>query len=243
MKSKRVDHHKTREEARARIKALGEPFKLEILDSIKTEPITLYHVGDQWWDLCAGPHVETTGERSRTRPLLLPKAAAPDNVRGLHETAPGGGRVGPCNRWIDLLPNSFQRLVGGGGWTVATEMDLNVVVRLWGLPGSGGAHDLTSPDEGGVKLAEWCRSNGVWGEMLLGPPPPHTSRGTGTCFRDSKANTQTTGLTENDSRSECGCRLIDPWRSDESPIPSVRVVLCRRAVGYVSSRSRETTYQ
>lgn len=51
-----------REEARARIEALGEPFKLEILDSIKTEPITLYHVGDQWWDLCAGPHVETTGE-------------------------------------------------------------------------------------------------------------------------------------------------------------------------------------
>lgn len=51
-----------REEARRRIEALGEPFKLEILDSIKTEPITLYHVGDQWWDLCAGPHVETTGE-------------------------------------------------------------------------------------------------------------------------------------------------------------------------------------
>ncbi|CAM9710959.1 unnamed protein product [Ectocarpus sp. 4 AP-2014] len=49
-------------EARSRIEALGEPFKLEILDSIKTEPITLYHVGDQWWDLCAGPHVETTGD-------------------------------------------------------------------------------------------------------------------------------------------------------------------------------------
>lgn len=53
---------KKREEARARIEALGEPFKMEILDAIKTEPITIYHVGDQWWDLCAGPHVETTGE-------------------------------------------------------------------------------------------------------------------------------------------------------------------------------------
>ncbi|CAN0031141.1 unnamed protein product [Discosporangium mesarthrocarpum] len=52
----------TREEARERIESLGEPFKLEILDSIKTEPITIYHVGDQWWDLCAGPHVETTGD-------------------------------------------------------------------------------------------------------------------------------------------------------------------------------------
>lgn len=52
----------TREEARKRIEELNEPFKLEILDSIKTEPITIYHIGDQWWDLCAGPHVEHTGE-------------------------------------------------------------------------------------------------------------------------------------------------------------------------------------
>lgn len=52
----------TREEAKRRIEEIGEPFKLEILDSIKTEPITIYHIGDQWWDLCAGPHVESTGQ-------------------------------------------------------------------------------------------------------------------------------------------------------------------------------------
>lgn len=52
----------TREEAKKRIEEIGEPFKLEILDSIKTEPITIYHIGDQWWDLCAGPHVESTGQ-------------------------------------------------------------------------------------------------------------------------------------------------------------------------------------
>jgi threonyl-tRNA synthetase len=51
----------TRDEARARITALNEPYKLEILDAIKTEPITIYHVGDKWWDLCAGPHVASTG--------------------------------------------------------------------------------------------------------------------------------------------------------------------------------------
>eukprot|EP00523_Entomoneis_sp_CCMP467_P010389 CAMPEP_0168723770 /NCGR_PEP_ID=MMETSP0724-20121128/3287_1 /TAXON_ID=265536 /ORGANISM="Amphiprora sp., Strain CCMP467" /LENGTH=688 /DNA_ID=CAMNT_0008770489 /DNA_START=200 /DNA_END=2266 /DNA_ORIENTATION=+ len=51
----------SREEAKRRIEEIGEPFKLEILDSIKTEPITVYHIGDQWWDLCAGPHVEATG--------------------------------------------------------------------------------------------------------------------------------------------------------------------------------------
>jgi threonyl-tRNA synthetase len=51
----------SREEARTRITALNEPYKLEILDGIKTEPITLYHVGERWWDLCAGPHVASTG--------------------------------------------------------------------------------------------------------------------------------------------------------------------------------------
>ena len=51
----------SREEAIARIKALGEPYKLEILSDIpEGEAISLYHLGDQWWDLCAGPHVETT---------------------------------------------------------------------------------------------------------------------------------------------------------------------------------------
>ena len=52
----------TREEAWRRISELNEPYKLEILDAIATEPITLYHVGDKWWDLCAGPHVESTGK-------------------------------------------------------------------------------------------------------------------------------------------------------------------------------------
>lgn len=52
----------SREEAERRIREINEPFKLEILDSIKTEPITIYHIGDEWWDLCAGPHVESTGK-------------------------------------------------------------------------------------------------------------------------------------------------------------------------------------
>ena len=52
----------SREEAKRRINEINEPFKLEILDSIKTDPITIYHIGDQWWDLCAGPHVESTGK-------------------------------------------------------------------------------------------------------------------------------------------------------------------------------------
>eukprot|EP00614_Pseudopedinella_elastica_P015143 CAMPEP_0172583714 /NCGR_PEP_ID=MMETSP1068-20121228/3281_1 /TAXON_ID=35684 /ORGANISM="Pseudopedinella elastica, Strain CCMP716" /LENGTH=638 /DNA_ID=CAMNT_0013377603 /DNA_START=71 /DNA_END=1987 /DNA_ORIENTATION=- len=67
----------SREEAKARIEAINEPFKLEILESIKTEPITLYHMGDEWWDLCAGPHVEHTGE-------LPAKAIALQSVAGAY---------------------------------------------------------------------------------------------------------------------------------------------------------------
>ena len=52
----------TREEAFRRISLLNEPFKLEILEGIKTEPITIYSIGEEWWDLCAGPHVESTGK-------------------------------------------------------------------------------------------------------------------------------------------------------------------------------------
>ena len=51
----------SRQEARRRIEAIGEPYKLEILADLH-EPITLYHLGDQWWDLCAGPHVTNTAE-------------------------------------------------------------------------------------------------------------------------------------------------------------------------------------
>jgi len=80
----------SREEMRTEIEKLGEPYKLEILESIPTdEPVTRYYIGfpdsipvakgepslfqtvsptakpknhDYWWDLCEGPHVTFTGE-------------------------------------------------------------------------------------------------------------------------------------------------------------------------------------
>jgi threonyl-tRNA synthetase len=51
----------SREAALARFAALGERFKLELLDAIpEGEPVTLYHQGD-WFDLCRGPHGPSTG--------------------------------------------------------------------------------------------------------------------------------------------------------------------------------------
>jgi len=67
----------SREEAAQRIKTINEPYKLEILDDIKTEPITIYHLGDQWWDLCGGPHLENTSE-------LDPSAIELESVAGAY---------------------------------------------------------------------------------------------------------------------------------------------------------------
>lgn len=66
----------SREEAESRIKKINEPYKLEILEDLQ-EPITIYHLGDQWWDLCAGPHLENTSE-------LHPKAFELESVAGAY---------------------------------------------------------------------------------------------------------------------------------------------------------------
>ena len=66
----------SRAEAEARISAQNEPYKLEILEGL-TEPITLYTLGQEWWDLCAGPHVANTSE-------LHPKAFDLESVAGAY---------------------------------------------------------------------------------------------------------------------------------------------------------------
>jgi threonyl-tRNA synthetase len=66
----------SRTEAETRIQTINEPYKLEILAGIQ-EPITLYHLGDKWWDLCAGPHLESTSE-------INPKAIELESVAGAY---------------------------------------------------------------------------------------------------------------------------------------------------------------
>jgi threonyl-tRNA synthetase len=67
----------SREEAQKRIETINEPYKLEILADIKQEPITIYHLGEEWWDLCAGPHLENTRE-------INPKAIELESVAGAY---------------------------------------------------------------------------------------------------------------------------------------------------------------
>ncbi len=65
----------SREEAERRIKAIQESYKLEILAGLE-EPITIYHLGEDWWDLCAGPHVENTADLNPDAIDLLSVAGA-----------------------------------------------------------------------------------------------------------------------------------------------------------------------
>ncbi len=59
-----------RSEMLAEIEKLNEPYKIELLAAIpEGPPISRYFIGDPakfekqpWWDLCAGPHLETTGD-------------------------------------------------------------------------------------------------------------------------------------------------------------------------------------
>ncbi len=105
-----------RDELRSELEQLHEPYKLEILDGIPLhEPITRYYIGCPdpvvgaeppslfdlpapgevspgvcWWDLCAGPHLNTTGE-------IHPEAFALESVAGAYwrgdETQPQLQRI------------------------------------------------------------------------------------------------------------------------------------------------------
>ena len=108
-----------RDDIRAEIEQLNEPYKLEILDGIPpNEPITRYYIGFPdplpanaepslfelpstdapapdpaapcWWDLCAGPHLSSTGD-------LHPKAFSLESVAGAYwrgdETQPQLQRI------------------------------------------------------------------------------------------------------------------------------------------------------
>ncbi|MEB3340708.1 threonine--tRNA ligase [Okeania sp.] len=66
----------SREEAKRRIEEIKEPYKLEILEGLE-EPITIYHLGQEWWDLCAGPHIERTKQ-------INPKAIELETVAGAY---------------------------------------------------------------------------------------------------------------------------------------------------------------
>ena len=74
-----------RPEMLAEIEKLKEPYKIELLAAIpEGQNISRYFIGDPeklekqpWWDLCAGPHLESTGE-------IHPDAFALESIAGAY---------------------------------------------------------------------------------------------------------------------------------------------------------------
>ena len=51
----------SKQEARGLFEKLGQPYKVEIIDELEEETLSIYRQGD-FVDLCRGPHVESTGK-------------------------------------------------------------------------------------------------------------------------------------------------------------------------------------
>lgn len=91
----------------AEIAKLNEPYKLELLAAIPAgEVITRYFIGDldrdsSWWDLCAGPHLERTGE-------ISPDAFALESVAGAY--------------WRGDEKNAQLQRIYGTAWETAEQL-------------------------------------------------------------------------------------------------------------------------
>ena len=61
-----------KEAAVAHFKSIGEIYKAETIDEVikPGEPITIYSHGDQWGDLCRGPHLPSTGRLGKAFKLM-----------------------------------------------------------------------------------------------------------------------------------------------------------------------------
>ncbi len=93
----------SREAAKKRCEALADSaYKLEILDGLKGDAITLVTVGDDWWDFAKGPFLENTSG-------LNPKAIALENVAGAY--------------WLgDETKQQLQR-ISGTAWETKEQLD------------------------------------------------------------------------------------------------------------------------
>ncbi len=51
-----------REKAIRLFKQMNENYKVEIIERLPDAEVSIFHTGDEWLDLCKGPHVENAGE-------------------------------------------------------------------------------------------------------------------------------------------------------------------------------------
>lgn len=51
-----------REEAIKLFRKMKEDYKVELIEGIMDEKVSIFHTGEEWFDLCKGPHIEDAGK-------------------------------------------------------------------------------------------------------------------------------------------------------------------------------------
>ena len=51
-----------RDEAIKMFKKMKEEYKVELIEKLPDEKVSIYHTGEEWFDLCKGPHIDNAGK-------------------------------------------------------------------------------------------------------------------------------------------------------------------------------------
>lgn len=52
----------SKKEAAQLFSKMGETYKVEIIENIPDEKVSIFHTGEEWFDLCKGPHIKNAGD-------------------------------------------------------------------------------------------------------------------------------------------------------------------------------------
>ncbi len=184
----------------AEIAKLNEPYKLELLAAIPSgQIITRYTIGDPakiespWWDLCAGPHLETTGEINPDAIALESVAGAywrgdeknaqlqriygtawetPEQLAAYQEQIEEAKRRDHRKIGKDLQLFSIQEQAGGGlvFWHPRGAVMRNIIEGFWKQTHAENGYDLVStPHMANLDLWKISGHNDFYRESMFQP--------------------------------------------------------------------------
>lgn len=190
-----------RHEMQAEIEKLNEPYKLELLSVIpEGQNISRYFIGDPdkfekqpWWDLCAGPHLGSTGEINPDAFALESIAGAywrgdeknpmlqriygtawetPEQLLAYHQMLEEAKRRDHRTIGKDLQLFSIQEEAGGGlvFWHPRGAIIRNLIETFWkDTHAQNGYEPVTTPHMANLDLWKISGHNDFYRESMFQP--------------------------------------------------------------------------
>ena len=190
-----------RNEMQAEIEKLNEPYKLELLSVIpEGQNISRYFIGDPakfekqpWWDLCAGPHLGSTGEINPDAFALESIAGAywrgdeknpmlqriygtawetPEQLLAYHQMLEEAKRRDHRTIGKDLQLFSIQEEAGGGlvFWHPRGAIIRNLIETFWkDTHAQNGYEPVTTPHMANLDLWKISGHNDFYRESMFQP--------------------------------------------------------------------------